>query len=95
MGSRPDENIGGVTPNPDVVAKRLDNEMVLVHLKTNRIFTLNPTGARFWELLSEGLPRDAIRDRLHEEYDADDVDLDAEIDALLASLVAEDLLRVV
>ena len=30
------------------------DEVVLVHLRTNRIYTLNRTGARFWELLEDG-----------------------------------------
>ena len=47
-------------PNPDVVSRRLGDDTVLVHLKTNRIFALNPTGARFWELLLEGMNRGEI-----------------------------------
>jgi hypothetical protein len=37
-----------VQPNRDVVARRLKDEIVLVHLRTNRIYSLNRTGARFW-----------------------------------------------
>ena len=42
------------TRNPDVVFRRLDDEVVLVNMKTNLIYALNPTAARFWELLRRG-----------------------------------------
>src|SRR5215510_5014894 len=51
-------------PNPDVIAKRLDDAAVLVHLGTNRIFELNGTGMRVWELLGQGLGVDGIVRRL-------------------------------
>jgi len=38
-------------PAPEVLARRLPGGAVLVHMRTNRIFELNETGARIWELL--------------------------------------------
>lgn len=35
-------------PNPDVVAQRVQDEVVLVNLRTNEIYTLNRTAARAW-----------------------------------------------
>jgi Coenzyme PQQ synthesis protein D (PqqD) len=81
------------TPNPDVVSRRLGAEVVLVHLKTNRIFSLSPTGARFWELLSDGTSRPEIEAQLLKEYDASRDQVSAEIDSLLEMLQAEGLVR--
>ena len=80
-------------PNPDVVFKRLDDEAVVVHLATNRIFTLSETGARFWELLVAGHDRAKIETELCREYDVAAPEVSAEIDKLVRELVAEDLLR--
>ena len=56
---------GGLpVPSPDVVARRVDDEVVLVNLQTNRIFALNSTGARFWELLEGGADRVEIEETL-------------------------------
>jgi len=77
--------------NPDVLFRRLDDEMVLVHMKTNEIYALNPTGARFWELFAEGLPRERIEERLLAEFEVEHAQLTAEIDALLADLERHDL----
>lgn len=75
--------------NPDVVFQRVGDEVVLVHLKTNQIFALNPTGARFWELLAGGGARPEIEAALLDEFDVDAVQLAAEIDGLLAALARE------
>jgi hypothetical protein len=58
-------------PSPDVIARRLDRAGVLVHLPTNRIFELNETGIRIWELLSAQQQADRIVDQLVEEFDVD------------------------
>jgi Coenzyme PQQ synthesis protein D (PqqD) len=82
-------------PADDVVGQRLGDEVVLVNLKTNRIFELNRTGGRFWDLLHEEGNRDQIEARLRKEFDVGDEHLTAEVDALIARLAAEDLVRIV
>jgi hypothetical protein len=78
-------------PAPDVVSRRLQDEIVLVHMKTNRIYALNETGARFWELLVEGFKREEVEERLRSEFDVDEARVRAEIDALLAELTRENI----
>ena len=80
-------------PNPNVAFKLVDDEAVLVHLETNRIFTLTETGARFWQLLAEGRDRPAIEQELLRVYDVAEPDLVAEVDSLLRKLAAEDLVE--
>jgi hypothetical protein len=75
------------TPNPDVVWRQVEGEIVLVHLKTNQMYALNPTGARLWELLSEGLDTSDIEATLLAEFDVDAGDVRSEIDRLLRELV--------
>lgn len=79
------------TPNPDVVFKRLDDRIVLVHLGTNQIFELNATGARVWELLQEGIAGDALFNRIADEFDVDSMTLRGEVVSLLSELVDEGL----
>jgi hypothetical protein len=66
--------------------------MVLVHLKTDRVFTLNRTGARIWELLSDGHDRAGIEQRLLQEFESRPAEIARDIDALLAALKAEQFL---
>ena len=66
---------------------------MLVHLKTNRIFSLSPTGARFWELLSDGKSRTEIEAALLEEFEVTTDAVSIEIDSLIRELEAEQLVR--
>jgi hypothetical protein len=79
------------SPRADVVSRRVGEEVVLVHLKTNRIFSLSPTGARFWELLSDGRGRREIEAQLLDEYEVSREEVSAEIDALVKALQGEGL----
>lgn len=79
------------SPSPDVVSRRVGDEVVLVHLKTNRIFALSPTGARFWELLSDGNSRPEVETQLLDEYDISREEVSAEIDSLVETLQVEGL----
>ena len=80
-------------PNPDVVSRRLGDEVVLVHLRTNRIFSLSPTGARFWELFSDGKSRTEIEAALLQEYDVTPEAVSTDVDALVRTLEAEQLVQ--
>jgi hypothetical protein len=78
-------------PSQDVVFRSLEGEAVLVHLGTNRIYSLNPTGARFWELLAERRSDSEIKEQLMREFDVGAEQLESEIETLVASLESEGL----
>jgi hypothetical protein len=79
-------------PQPDVVSRRLDDQTVLVNLRTNRIFELNRTGARFWELLGEGSSESQVIERLLAEFEVPPEQLEREVRALIDSLMEEGLI---
>ena len=54
-----------------VVARKLDDEMVLLNLDSGEYFGLNDTGTRVWELLAEGHSRTEVVDCLIEEFEVD------------------------
>jgi hypothetical protein len=59
-----------IKPDPDVVVTELDDkEAVLLHLGTKMYYTLNETGIRIWQLLSEGLSISETSETIHNEYD--------------------------
>ena len=79
-------------PHPQVVARRVGDEVVLVQLDRNSIHALNQTGARFWELLADGRSRAECCEQMLEEFDVSRAELDREIDELLGQLFREGLL---
>ena len=78
-------------PHADVVWRRLDDDVVLVQLRTNRIYSLNTTAARAWELLSAGADRSEIERTLLNEFEVDPGDLCSSLDELLQRLSEADL----
>ena len=82
----------GLRPNPDTVATRVGDEVVLVHLKTERMHVLNRTGGRLWELLCAGREWADIRGVILEEFDVPPGQLEAEVDDLLTILRQEQLI---
>jgi hypothetical protein len=82
----------GLRPNPDVLSKRLDEAAVLVDIATNRIFELNETGTRAWELVCQGFDADQIAHQLVDEFDVQPERAAYELNELIVRLRAEGLL---
>jgi Coenzyme PQQ synthesis protein D (PqqD) len=80
-------------PAADVVSRRLDDQVVLVNLRTNLIYELNETGARLWELLAEGCDRSEVERRMLQEFDVTEDTLRTEIDGLVSSLLTAGLVE--
>ena len=64
-------------------------------MRTNRIFELNETGARIWELLSEGIDQQTLLNRLVEEFDVDSERAAKEVAAVLDQLGREGLVTTI
>jgi hypothetical protein len=79
-------------PHPDVLWRRVGDEAVVVNLKTNRIYSLNYTGARLWELISAGHDREAAEAALIEEFDVEEGELREEVARILEELAKEGLI---
>jgi hypothetical protein len=79
-------------PSRDVVSTRVGDEVVLVHLITERILALNCTAARLWELLCAGASWVDIKQLMLGEFDVTETQLAAELEGLLASLRTEQLI---
>ena len=94
-----DSHLGGdgtwsrrIRQSPQVVSSRLGDAGVLVHLQTNRIFEVNATGLRIWELAADGRTLAEIREVLQEEFDVQPDRLRDELLALVTELTREGLI---
>jgi hypothetical protein len=80
-----------IRQSPQVVSSRLGEAGVLVHLKTNRIFEVNATGLRIWELAAGGRTLAEIEEVLRNEFDVAPDRLREELLSLVAELTREGL----
>ena len=79
-------------PNSEVVSRKLGDRLVVVNLRTSRIYELNRTASRLWELLEAGSNRTEVEDALVEEFEAERSVVSREIDQAIGRFSAEGLL---
>ena len=77
---------------PHVVAKTVDDVVVLLDLTTEVYYSLNDVGARVWELADGQHAVAAIVDALADEYDAGRDQISEDVHALIEQLAAEGLI---
>jgi hypothetical protein len=83
--------VTGFRPHPDVLTRRVGDDVVLVHLARNEIFSLNATGSRLWDLLVAGRSRDEAVAQLQAEFEVSPETVERETDELVALLEREGL----
>jgi hypothetical protein len=79
-----------ITPN--VVARQVGNETVVLHLGSATYFGLNAVGARFWQLVEEGKNFNEICDTVVGEFEVTRDELERDIRFLIKDLLAQDLI---
>lgn len=95
-----DVSLGGHDPaarrirqSTQVVSSQLGDAGVLVHLQTNRIYEVNATGLRIWELAGTGRTLGEIEALLRGEFDVDPARLRTELLHLVNELSRDGLLE--
>jgi hypothetical protein len=80
-------------PNKDVISRRVGGEVVLVHLERDKMYSLNSTGARAWELLNDGQDLETVEATLADEFGVDRAEVRSELESLVTALEQEQLLE--
>ena len=76
------------TVGPGAVAQDLGGELVVLDMVTERYLTINPVGARIWELLVQGRDLDAVADALVSHYRVDRSQVEHDVNAFVGRLEA-------
>ncbi|MBX3009911.1 MAG: PqqD family protein [Caldilineaceae bacterium] len=81
-------------PHVEVIATPLqDDETILLHLQTQRYYTLNVTGSQIWQGIREGLCAAEISSRLVARYEVTPAQAEEVTLALFQELAAEALIE--
>jgi hypothetical protein len=83
-----------VRPSPDVVFQMIDQEAVLLDLKSSRYFGLEEIGSRIWTLLQSPQPLAAVIARMAQEYDVAEAQVRADTLRLVGELKRAGLVQV-
>jgi hypothetical protein len=79
---------------PLVVAREVGEQNVLLDLMTDTSFSLDPIGARIWQLIEEGKPFAEVCDALIEEYDVTRDELERDVKDYIEDLLEKRLITV-
>ena len=74
------------------MVQRVEDDLLLVHLVTNQIFTLSSTAVRLWELLAAGHTLESSIGNLLNEYDVERSELEQDVYRTVDTLIKFDLL---
>lgn len=83
-----------LTIAPDVIFRHLDNEAVLLNLKSGTYFGLNDVGARAWHLIMDHERLADVLDLLLQEYAAERETVERDLMDLANQLVKRQLVVV-
>jgi hypothetical protein len=78
---------------PQVMARKVGDETVLLHLGSCTYFSLDTVGTRIWQLIGEGKSPVEICEVMLDEYEVSREDLECDTMKLVQELVAQDLVR--
>lgn len=81
-----------VARSKDLEARAVEDELVLLDLRTQTYLSLNRTGAHLWPLMVEGTDRGALVTALQERHDLPLDVAERDVDALVTQLREADLL---
>jgi hypothetical protein len=76
-----------------VVVRAVGDEVVLLDLAAGEYFGLDAVGARVWELLDCGKSLEEVVTVLLDEFDVTEIELRADVIALVSELVSRGLLE--
>ena len=79
-------------PAPDVVSRKVGEELVLLDLQRGVYFGLDEVGARIWALMLDDADASTIVARLADEYEAPRQELEDGVNQLLLELQSQGLL---
>jgi len=82
-----------IRPSAHVIARSVGEATVLVHLQSNRIYELNTTGSRIWELVECGASDSELVKHLSAEFAVSAEVAERDFKALLTDFEREGLLE--
>ena len=91
MQTTPDQLL---VPSPNVLARSVGDELVLLDLESELYFGLDPVAAAMWSAICEQGNVRAAHGALMSMFDVDELVLWADLDELVVQLVEKQLLRV-
>lgn len=79
--------------NPDIISADMKGETVMMSITTGKYHSVNPIGAKIWEMIHEPTSVNQIVIQLTEEYEIDAETCEKEVIAFLNDSMVADLIQ--
>lgn len=76
-----------------VIFQNVQDELVVLNMDTQEYFSLDPVGAKMWQLLMDRHNIDEVADELFRTYEAERPTLRKDLEALVGELMKAGLLK--
>lgn len=83
-----------VSKNTEIIASKMDNEIVMMSIEKGNYYGLNEVGAEIWEKLTEPMTVNALCHKLMDEFEVGEDQCQSEVLAYLGKLQDEGLIIV-
>ena len=84
---------GAYRHNPDTAWRRIEDESVVLDLKSSAYYSLNDTASVVWEALGEGLTPRQAAERLCEEFEEKPESVLRDVESVVDELIKERLIQ--
>ena len=81
-----------ITLSPKVISQEVSGETVILDLESECFFGLDAVGTRIWDLIRDDVDLLSIYNTLLDEYEVEEAQLQADLEALLADACERGLL---
>lgn len=92
MSGYPATSLQDLTIKPDVIARTVADEMILLDLESGTYFTLNAVGTFVWRGLERGASLDVLVEEVTDEFTIDAETAATDVAAFLESVLAAGLI---
>ncbi len=82
-----------VIRNNEVFANEIDNEVVMMHIKTGKYYGLDDIGSRLWERMKEKIQVGELIGQLLEEYEVSEEECAKDVLEILVELQSNELIK--
>src|SRR6185312_4432625 len=80
------------TATADVLCQSVEDEMVLLDLKSQRYYGLDDVGARIWQLLQESGSPEEVANQICKEYDGDQKQILGDVEGMIQDFLEQGLI---
>lgn len=84
-----------VVQKDEILASKLDDEVMMMNLESNHYYAMDPVGSHIWQLLQQPITIADLCTSLHQEFEVDEETCQQDTVTFIQQMLDEKLVRIV